>query len=94
MSAGRSERPALARVMATDVDTTCSALVELVTDYLERALDPAERARVDVHLARCDGCAAYLDGLRTTIALAGRIGPDDLPPELVAALLAAFDELR
>ena len=51
---------------------SCQELVELVTDYLEGALPPAERARFDAHIALCDGCRAYLEQIRATIALSGR----------------------
>ena len=41
-------------------DLACQELVELVTDYLEDALPPEERARFDAHLAECPGCSNYL----------------------------------
>ena len=50
-------------------DLTCQQLVELVTDYLEDALGPRERARFEAHVAGCEGCDAYLDQMRATIAL-------------------------
>jgi anti-sigma factor RsiW len=37
-------------------DLRCRELVELVTDYLEGALAPAERARFEAHVADCPGC--------------------------------------
>lgn len=51
---------------------TCKELVEIVTDHLEGALPAHERARFEAHLAECDGCATYLEHVRTTIALTGR----------------------
>ncbi len=74
---------------ATD-DITCRELVELVTDYLEGALPPAERARFEEHLVHCAGCLDYLEQMRTTIALVGRITERDLPPEAERAFLDAF----
>ena len=38
----------------------CRQLVELVTDYLDGALRPADRARVEAHLALCDDCDGYV----------------------------------
>ena len=60
---------------------TCQGLVELVTDDLEGALSPFDRARLERHVRHCAGCARYLDQIRTTIALVGRLGdhPDDRP---------------
>jgi anti-sigma factor RsiW len=73
------------------VDTlSCQELVELVTDYLEGRLSWSDRQRVETHLAACDGCGAYLDQMRTTIALTGTLREEDLGPELRDALLEAF----
>lgn len=69
---------------------TCAELVELVTDYLEGALEPAARRRFDEHLAVCLGCEDYLDQIRATIAIAGRVTPDDLDPVARDRLLATF----
>jgi anti-sigma factor RsiW len=73
---------------------TCRELVELVTDYLEGALAPAVRTRFDAHVERCTGCAAYIDQMRRTIALVGRLSEDDLAPAIRDALLAAFRDWR
>ena len=69
---------------------SCQELVELVTDYLEDALPPEERARFEAHLVPCDGCRTYLEQIRTTIELTGRLTPEQLDPEAEAALLGAF----
>jgi anti-sigma factor RsiW len=54
---------------------TCQELVELVTDYLEGALSPGERARFEAHVAQCKHCPTYLDQMRTTIRLLHPIAP-------------------
>ena len=69
---------------------SCQELVELVTDYLEDALPPVERARFEAHIEPCDGCRTYLEQIRTTIALTGRLTPEQLEPAAEAALLGAF----
>ena len=77
--------------MSVDVaQLSCQELVELVTDYLEGALPPEEAARFEAHIGRCTGCAAYLEQFRQTIALAGRLTPESLPPEAERVLLDAF----
>jgi len=58
----------------------CQQVVELVTDYLEDALSAAGRRRFEEHLAGCPHCTEYLAQMRETIALAGRITPEDLTP--------------
>ena len=71
-------------------DLTCVELVELVTDYLEDGLSEAERRRFEDHVRDCEACANYLDQIQETIAVVGRIEPDDLSEGAKAELLAAF----
>jgi len=68
----------------------CVEVVELITDYLEGALDPTTEERVTAHLALCEGCACYLEQMRATIAVVGRLREPELPPELEQRLLDAF----
>jgi anti-sigma factor RsiW len=72
---------------------TCQELVELVTDYVENALDPGDRARFDAHLAECPGCDIYLHQMQTTLALVGTTAGLEGRPE-VSALLEAFRDWR
>jgi predicted anti-sigma-YlaC factor YlaD len=73
----------------------CSELVELVTEYLEDAVDDVIRARIDDHLRLCEGCRSYIDEMRSTIAALGLISRSPEPSEPVqAALLAAFRAWR
>ena len=77
--------------MSVDVEQlSCRELVELVTAYLEGALSAEETDRFEDHIGRCTGCAAYLEQIRQTIALAGRLTPESLSPEAEHALLDAF----
>ena len=69
---------------------TCHEVVELVTDYLEGALPPPERARVEEHLSVCDGCTRYLEQMRETIRLTGRLTEEQIPAQQKQALLDAF----
>jgi len=69
---------------------SCAELVEVVTDYLEDALDAPTRRRFEEHLAVCPGCEDYLDQIRATIAAAGRVTPEDLDPVARDRLLDAF----
>jgi anti-sigma factor RsiW len=68
----------------------CRDLVELVTEYLEGALDDDRRAAVEAHLADCDGCTTYLEQMRTSILVTGRLREDQIPPEARAPLLELF----
>lgn len=72
----------------------CAELVELVTGYLEESLDPATRARVDMHLLVCEGCANYLQQIRDTVRTLGGIRDETLDPEFRDKLLEAFRHWR
>jgi anti-sigma factor RsiW len=82
--------------MAMDVsdDLTCHELVELVTDYLEGALDHVERARLEAHLDVCPGCREYLEQMRQTIGATGHLPADLLDPRMQDRLLHVFREWR
>jgi anti-sigma factor RsiW len=73
---------------ATDI--TCQELVELVTEYLEGALPPADAARFERHLSLCPGCTTYVEQFRETIALTGALRVDDVSADARDALLAQF----
>ena len=73
---------------------SCREMVELVTDYLEDALPGTERARFEAHIAGCDGCTAYLELMRATIALTGRLTEEQIPPGALEALLREFRDWR
>jgi len=73
---------------------SCQEVVELVTDYLEGAMSPEHVERFEYHLSLCDGCVFYVDQIRMTIAAVGRIGDDDVPPEIRDDLVAAFRDFK
>jgi anti-sigma factor RsiW len=75
-------------------DIACRELMELLTDYLEGAIPLADRARIDAHLALCDGCTRALDQLRRTIRVTGSIGIEDVPAPQREAMRAAFRDWR
>jgi anti-sigma factor RsiW len=72
----------------------CNELVELVTAYLDRALEDEARARFEQHLEACDGCENYLQQFRVTIATLGKIRDDQLDPAFRGRLLTAFRDWR
>ena len=74
-------------------DIECIDLVELVTDYLEGALDQERREMVEAHLRTCDGCKVYLKQMRETREYLGHVPPEagsDLPDQARRELLDAF----
>ncbi len=63
-------------------DLVCQQVVELVTDYLEGSLSRSQRRRFEAHLAGCEHCTEYLEQMRITIRLTGRLRVEDLTPEM------------
>ncbi len=75
-------------------DLDCDEIVELVTDYLEGAMDARTAAAFEAHLTICEGCRRYLDQIRQTIDTTGVITDSALPGHTEAALLDAFRNFR
>ncbi len=77
-----------------DLRITCADAVELVTDYLDAALSPADKEDFEIHLGLCEGCQVFVDQIRQTITLtsASRDTTVNLEPANMSELLAALDE--
>ncbi len=75
---------------AAQHELTCQEMVELVTEYLEGTLADSERSRFEAHLRGCDGCTAYLEQMRMTIQMVGRLSQDSIPRDAQEVLLRAF----
>jgi anti-sigma factor RsiW len=75
-------------------EIVCRELVELVTPYLEDALPPDERALVDLHLAGCDGCTAYVQQMRLTIKAIGHVSEEAITSKTREDVLAIFRSWR
>ena len=73
---------------------SCQELVELVTDYLEGALSEEDVARFERHIEPCRNCTTYIEQMRTTIALTGRLRATGLRAEAEAELLRAFRDWK
>ncbi len=77
-----------------DDPLVCREFVELVTEYLEGTLADADRARMDAHLAECDGCSGYLEDMRRLVGSLHEAPEPPPDPETREALLRAFRDLR
>lgn len=47
----------------------CSDAVELVTEYLDDALNAQDLVNFEIHLANCEACAVFVDQIKMTITL-------------------------
>ena len=79
--------------MSTD-GLTCKEVVEIVSDYLEGALSPEDRARFDQHLTACAGCTHYVEQMRETIRLTGMLTEEQVPVDQRQRLRQAFRDWK
>ena len=77
--------------MTDPEDLPCIELVELVTEHLDGALDPATTARYEEHLAECEACREHVDQIRRTVSLLRDLPQDErLSPQARARLIGEF----
>lgn len=80
---------------------TCREFADFIMDYLAGQLPADARDPFEWHLSRCHNCQEYLAQYRNTIQ-AGRLAfqnpeeqvPDEVPDDLVKAVLAARHRAR
>jgi len=66
---------------------TCKDVVELISDYLGRHLQPEESGPLEQHLMMCAPCTVYLEQVRSIVDLAGTLNQDSpAPPDQARAL--------
>jgi anti-sigma factor RsiW len=75
-------------------DLVCEEAVRLVTDYLDGTLSGRQRRRFERHLRGCPNCSAYLEQIRATIAIAGRVDSDALPGSTREELIQLYRRYR
>ena len=73
-----------------DDEMACQQLVELVTDYFGGCLALPGRLRFEAHLAACTGCRAYLEQMRQTLGVLGKISERTISPEARERLLSVY----
>jgi len=77
------------RLPGSGEQVVCRQLVELVTDYLEGALETGLRDRVEQHLAACQYCNGYVAQVRRMLDVTAGLAPT-AAPQFVARLTAAL----
>lgn len=73
---------------------TCQELVELVTEYLEGSLPSDERMRFEDHLSGCQGCTNYLEQMRKTLDVLGKLSEESIAPDARHELLHLFRDWK
>lgn len=73
---------------------TCCELADFLAEYVEGMLPADTHRAFEAHLSVCPDCRKYVDSYRKTMhlsksAMRGPASVDDVPEELVAAILKA-----
>lgn len=74
---------------------SCREFVEFLLDYIEDRLGDSERSVFEAHMGDCPPCGTYLETYRETVRLGRSVCgaedalPEDVPEDLVRAILAA-----
>jgi predicted anti-sigma-YlaC factor YlaD len=69
---------------------TCQELTEVLTDYLEGVMAPEDVARLEEHLALCEGCVTYVEQMRRTIRTVHALRPADVEATVPDEVLETF----
>jgi len=75
---------------ANQKDLNCQEVVELVTDYLEKALLPETQAQVEEHIETCPGCNTFYEQVQQTIMMLRKLSEQQTFPETKQDLLEIF----
>ena len=66
---------------------TCADIDLLLCDYVDGTLPAEDRARVELHLASCAGCAALAADAQSVTAFLDAVPDIEPPPELMTRIL-------
>jgi anti-sigma factor RsiW len=64
----------------------CVDGVDMLMDYLERLLSPADRELIDAHLSACPRCVAFIESYRRTPGILRAATVAALPEDLAESL--------
>jgi anti-sigma factor RsiW len=70
----------------------CNNIIEELTSYLDKSLDPALRQELEEHLKKCKKCRLVVDTCKKTIDIYCNSEPVPLPDETRLRLHSALRE--
>ena len=65
-----------------------------LSEYLDGELEETFCAEAEVHLEDCPPCRDFLESLRRTVALLGRLPSEPVPEEIRRAVRESAERLR
>jgi anti-sigma factor (TIGR02949 family) len=72
----------------------CRELFARLSEYLDGELEEALCTEAEVHLEDCPPCRDFLESLRRTVALLGRLPAEPVPEEIRRAVRESAERLR
>lgn len=73
---------------------TCAEAVQQLWSHIERELDPADRQRVEEHLALCRRCCGEMEFAEELRSFMARNSGVDLPPAVTERFEKVLDDLE
>ncbi len=70
----------------------CKSLISELADYFDEELDPALRAEIEEHLAKCKNCRVVVNTCKKTIEVFCNSEPAPLPPDTRERLYQALEK--
>lgn len=70
----------------------CKEIITELADYLDEELDPALRATIELHLAKCKDCRVVVDTCKKTIQIYCNSEPAPLPLDTSERLRQALEK--
>src|SRR5688500_8280134 len=74
--------------------TRCETIGLLLSKYVDGEAAPAERAQVDLHVAKCEDCAAKLLSFREMAAIFSSVGERTPEPHLRVTLFSQIERIK
>lgn len=71
---------------------SCLEMFRLISDYVDEAVDPALRQRMQNHFKDCHHCTAILDGTKNVVRLVGDGRTFNVPPSFGKKLFRKLEE--
>jgi anti-sigma factor RsiW len=68
----------------------CERLVEHADSFIDDELDRSAREKIELHIATCLGCAAYMAHLQGTVAALAALRAEPAPEGVLNALKERF----
>lgn len=77
--------------MAVTKKITCKDFLEHVSDYVDGAMEPDLRVKLEAHLAKCPDCWVEFDETKMTVEIIQHVECHPLSPDVHRRLLRTLE---